>query len=77
MAPHTTTTPTAGATTTAAAFPSGASGNPLARKRRRQLERAVDATLALLDELDGDPDLDDGDEDTACEDEGKGLYPPG
>lgn len=41
---------------------------PLARKRL-ELEAAIEAAISALDAFDGDPDLED-DEDDACEDEG-------
>jgi len=38
---------------------------------RKELEAAIDAAVAALDALDGDPDLEDGgDREAACEDEG-------
>lgn len=47
---------------------------PMSRFERQHLrvrmERAIEKLLAALDALDGDPDLEDSDEDAACEDEG-------
>lgn len=37
---------------------------------RLRIEREVERLIALLDVLDGDPDLEDGDEDDQCDDEG-------
>ena len=42
----------------------------LTRFDRHRIEQAVEELIALLDALDGDPDLEDDTEDVGCEDEG-------
>ncbi len=37
------------------------------RLRRLMLEQWIEQAIALLDQMDGDPDLEDGDEDSADE----------
>lgn len=41
-----------------------------AAQTRAALEDAVERAIALLNAWDGDPDLEDGDEDDQCDDEG-------
>lgn len=41
-----------------------------AAQTRAALEDAVERAIALLNALDGEPDLEDGDEDEQCDDEG-------
>lgn len=36
---------------------------------RQRIEAAIESLIALLDEIDGDPDLEDGDEDKAVDDD--------
>ena len=51
------------------AAPAGAARSRVERAIERHLARA-EALIAALDAADGDPDLEDSDEDQACEDEG-------
>ena len=41
---------------------------------REAVENAVEALIALLDGIDGDADLEDAEEDDACEGEGDLIY---
>ena len=47
-----------------------APANPAEPSRYRlRIEAAIESLIALLDEIDGDPDLEDGDEDKAVDDD--------